>query len=452
MTERILPYDRGVVPQETLYWCGPASAQVVLNSRGIHLDERDLALQIGTHTGGTDYIGLISPILNRHLGGGYIDRYIENDPATPQQAQQLWDDIVVSIDAGYGVIANIVAPPSNYPRGVKGSISPAYSGGTVYHYIAIMGYSDDGERAVWVADSGFRPYGYWCAFEQMATLIPPKGYTAVPGERRSEATMFGIDVSNHQGAFDFAAAAAEGFTFATHKISEGTWCDPMWPRARAEMQQHFPHRWGGYVYCRVGTDPNAEADTAIRHAGGPCMLQIDYEDMDRNGSLDDLTARIAAFLARGFTLLPIYLPRWYWHSRMGSPDLSGLPVGIWNSHYVQGTGYASDLYPGDDHPGWDPMGGKPVEILQFSESAAVAGRHIDVNAIRGGESALTEIFGGDMTDEQDAILRDIQTQLRGPNLSGWPQLGQNADGQHLTLVDAIADLRNRVAKLEGGTE
>lgn len=178
MTEHVLPYDRGVVPQETFFWCGPASTQVVLNSRGVFMAEQTLAGEIGTTVNGTDYIGLITPILNRYIGG-YVDRYIGNDPATEQQKTLLWNDIVASIAAGFGVVANIVAPPSNYPRGVKGSQSPAYGGGAVYHYIAIMGY-DDTERAVWVADSGFRPYGYWCSFEQMATLIPPKGYTCAP--------------------------------------------------------------------------------------------------------------------------------------------------------------------------------------------------------------------------------------------------------------------------------
>ncbi len=52
----------------------------------------------------------------------------------------------------------------------------------MFHYIAIMGYADDnGARAFWVADSGFVPYGYWCSFEQMASLIPPKGYTTAEG-------------------------------------------------------------------------------------------------------------------------------------------------------------------------------------------------------------------------------------------------------------------------------
>jgi len=88
---------------------------------------------------------------------------------------------VASINGGRGVIANIVAPRSNYPRGVKGSVSPYYAGGTVYHYISVMGYDDAGARSVWIADSGFQPQGYWMAFDQLASLIPPKGYAAAPG-------------------------------------------------------------------------------------------------------------------------------------------------------------------------------------------------------------------------------------------------------------------------------
>ncbi|NQE88567.1 C39 family peptidase [Nocardia terpenica] len=178
MGEHVLPYDRNIVPQETSYWCGPASTQIVLNSRGIDLPESELADQIGTTVNGTDYVGLITPILNRYTGGGYIERYMPNDPPTVQEKEQLWRDIVASIDGGFGVVANIVAPPTNYPRGVKGSVSPAYAGGTVYHYVAVMGYDDSPDRAVWVADSGFRPFGYWCSFDQLASLIPPKGYTA----------------------------------------------------------------------------------------------------------------------------------------------------------------------------------------------------------------------------------------------------------------------------------
>ena len=185
--EKILPYDRAIVAQEHYWDCGPASAQIILNGRSIIESEDALIRQIGTTTNGTDYVGLIERVLARRMPQAqYKSVYLERDPATPAQKEQLWRDVVRSIDAGFGVVMNFVAPPRNYPRGVKGSESPAYRGGTVYHYVACMGYSDDGERAFWIADPGFRPFGYWCSWDQVATLIPPKGYAvatagAAPG-------------------------------------------------------------------------------------------------------------------------------------------------------------------------------------------------------------------------------------------------------------------------------
>jgi Peptidase_C39 like family len=176
--EMVLPYDHSIVPQETGYWCGPAATQVVLNSRGIYVAERDLARSIGTHTGGTDYVGLIEQDLDRRVPqAGYVSVYMPNDPPTSAQRERLWNDLVRGINAGWGMIMNWVAPPSNYPRGVKASISPRYCCGTIYHYVAAMGYDNSGARAVWIADPGFWPFGYWCGFDQVATLIAPKGYT-----------------------------------------------------------------------------------------------------------------------------------------------------------------------------------------------------------------------------------------------------------------------------------
>lgn len=177
MTQKRLDYDRAIVQQETGYNCGPASAQVVLNSRGIHVDESVLAQEMGTTWNGTDHIGQIERVLDQRVPDArYTSVQMPNDPPTAEQCARLWRDIVRSIDAGWGVIVNIVAPPSNYPRAVAPStISPAYSGGTVYHYMTVMGY-DDERRSVWIADSGFNPFGYWLGFNQLTTLIPPKGY------------------------------------------------------------------------------------------------------------------------------------------------------------------------------------------------------------------------------------------------------------------------------------
>ena len=178
--EKVLPYPRDQVTQDTIYNCGPASAQTIIRSKTGKLHtEATLGSQLGTHRGGTDYVGQFPAVLNRHLpGAGYRHQDMPNDPPTQAQIDKLWRDITGSINAGYGVVANIVAPPSNYPRAVAPStISPAYGGGTVYHYFAIMGYAGAGaSRRVWVADSGFYPYGYWLSLRQLATLIPPKGY------------------------------------------------------------------------------------------------------------------------------------------------------------------------------------------------------------------------------------------------------------------------------------
>lgn len=177
--EKRLDYPRDQVVQDTYYNCGPASAQTIIRAEtGKLLSEVDLGRELGTHRGGTDWIGSFPTVLNRHLPGAqYRAVEMPNDPPTAGQKDQLWRDIVASVDAGHGVVANIVAAPNNYPRAVAPStINPAYSGGTVYHYVALMGYRDDGQKKVWVADSGFRPFGYWISFDQLATLIPPKGY------------------------------------------------------------------------------------------------------------------------------------------------------------------------------------------------------------------------------------------------------------------------------------
>ncbi len=180
VTEKVLPFDRSKVPQETDHWCGPAATQVVLNSRGIIVEESVLADEIGTYVGGTDTVEWIDEraLDKRAPDAGYTSVHIPDDPPTDAQRDALWANIVRSIDAGYGVIMNWVAPPNNYPRGVKGSVSPSYGGGTIYHYVACMGYDTaPGARALYIADSGFDPHEYWISFDQAASLIPPKAYT-----------------------------------------------------------------------------------------------------------------------------------------------------------------------------------------------------------------------------------------------------------------------------------
>ena len=162
--------------QETGYWCGPAATRVALSARRPNVPSQGaLANQLGTTTNGTDYIGQITNVLNAHLGAGtYFTVEMPNDPPTPAQRARLWNDIVRNIDANYAVVTNIVAPASNHP--------PGYPNYTIYHYFAVIGYNPD-TRQVYIADSA--NFGgnklYWLSFDQLATLIPPKGYAAAVG-------------------------------------------------------------------------------------------------------------------------------------------------------------------------------------------------------------------------------------------------------------------------------
>lgn len=99
-------------------------------------------------------------------------------------------------------------------------------------------------------------------------------------------------------------------------------------------------------------------------------------------------------------------------------------------------------------------------ILQTGRQVEINGVVCDVNV------AETIDFGqwdfveeeSDLTPEQEEILRDVQIQLRGPGLAGWPQLGDDPQGRHRTVVDGLAaalaridELRTEVSELEATT-
>ena len=207
MIEKRLDYPRTNVHQDTYYWCGPASAQtVILSATGKLIPEATLANELGTTVNGTNGIQNILPSLNRHIPGkGYVEVHMPNDPPLAEQTERLWEHLTRSVDAGLGIVANIWAPPSNYPRPSYTSTSRLqYSGGFVKHYVAFMGYAVDavGGRHVWWADSGFAPYGCWVSLDQTATLVPPRSYawpSAAPKPKPAPnpATTEEVTVSDH---------------------------------------------------------------------------------------------------------------------------------------------------------------------------------------------------------------------------------------------------------------
>ena len=158
--------------QQTGYWCGPAATRIALSARIFPPSQQQLANELPTTTNGTDWIGQVTRVLNNHLGTGWYEtKEMPNDPPTQAQRDLLWRDVVLDIDNNYPIVANIVAPANNHP--------PGYPNYTIYHYFTVIGY-DDSDQTVLIADpAGFAPTAtYWLTFNQLATLIPPKGYSA----------------------------------------------------------------------------------------------------------------------------------------------------------------------------------------------------------------------------------------------------------------------------------
>lgn len=267
-------------------------------------------------------------------------------------------------------------------------------------------------------------------------------------------TLYGPDTSNNNfgsiaAALDFVSRLpGEGFSFIEQKVSEGSgYRDPFWGPIRDWCaSNHFPCI--GYHYVRTG-DPDAQAANWVANGGGPFAM-LDFED--GSGDIANFWAVINAFNRAGVEVALSYIPHWYWE-RIGSPDLSGVP-GLVSSSYFGSGNYASALYPGAGGAGWQPYGGATPALWQFTDGALVAGLSVDCNAFEGTLDQLIALLKGTTVTQPDpalaainqvlAIAQDIQTQLRGPAEKGWPQLGQNANGEDLTLVDAVAAIKNKV--------
>ena len=168
----VLDHDYQV--QQTGYWCGPTAAHIALSTRGVIVDQGTLARECGTTVNGTDTIDQVTRVLRARSGVGYISRYMPNDPPTREQVDLMWADLTRSINAGFGAVVNIVAPPGNQPPGY-----PAWQ--TIWHYIAVVG-TNESDRTVYVADSanfsGIQHY--WLTIDKLASLCTPKGYSFAP--------------------------------------------------------------------------------------------------------------------------------------------------------------------------------------------------------------------------------------------------------------------------------
>lgn len=104
-------------------------------------------------------------------------------------------------------------------------------------------------------------------------------------------------------------------------------------------------------------------------------------------------------------------------------------------HQLAPGGEDHDTYMRRAQYWYDQMSGKaPAPVVREKENQLTT-------------KFFTDFLTGYLGPQIDAI-QEIWRQLRGPGGQGWEQLGKNDKGQNLTLVDAVAALRQDAARIE----
>ncbi|MCO1599382.1 C39 family peptidase [Micromonospora sp. RHAY321] len=165
---KVLDYDYQA--QNTYYNCGPAATRNALSATGIDRTQDELGAELGTTEMGTNSALDTTRVLNAEVKGSpYRTRMFAGTPS-PAQMDQLQADVVAAISAGRGVVANVVGDATDTNGGWH-----SYGGG---HYIAVVGYKDNG-RTVRIADSAnAADPAYWITTIDLANWIATRGYSA----------------------------------------------------------------------------------------------------------------------------------------------------------------------------------------------------------------------------------------------------------------------------------
>ncbi|WP_019900186.1 C39 family peptidase [Salinispora arenicola] len=168
-TSKVLPYDYQA--QINFYYCGPAAVRNALSAAGIERTQDELAGPLGTDQFGTDSAEDTTRVLNAVVEGSpYQTRMIRAGAATPAQMDQLQADVVGAITDGRSVVVNVAGSATDTGGGWH-----SFPGG---HYVAVVGYDDDG-RLVQVADSANPAVAsYWMTTIALANWAATRGYSA----------------------------------------------------------------------------------------------------------------------------------------------------------------------------------------------------------------------------------------------------------------------------------
>lgn len=307
---------------------------------------------------------------------------------------------------------------------------------------------------------------------------------AQPGEAvarpvgKQGGTLHGVDLSEHQDGMSLKRAASEGIDFAIIRTTDGTYKDRCY-RSHLEDAESAGLVTAAYHYLRnpsEGTTVAQQVQASLEVMGDKKRpVWIDVET-PAGLHVDHIRQCKREFEKHGVRVIGAYSYVPYWEGSISPHEPDSHEFGaFWVAAYGRNPyGKPRDIYPGDRHQQWDyPLGNQKPALWQYGSNAQVAGYSVDINAYRGSKAQLRALFSGkpvpnDEPSEEDMnklyrqitafisgylgpqidAIQEIWRQLRGPGGNGWEQLGQNERGQNLTLVDAVAAIRQQLAQIQ----
>ena len=212
-------------------------------------------------------------------------------------------------------------------------------------------------------------------------------------------TVEGIDVSEFQGAIDWAAVRSSGRVFGIARIADGTQhVDPTFDANYAAMKAEGMVR-GSYQFFRASEDPIAQANLVLSKIGTlgpgdlPPMLDVEVTDGQSNATID---AGIAAWVGRikaatGRDAL-VYTAPYFWNQ-------IGAPASLGTTLVIADWGPSCPLIPGS-WGGW--------KFWQYADNGHVPGIGglVDLDRFDGSESALRTLTGGGASSSDVPLKTD----------------------------------------------
>ena len=259
----------------------------------------------------------------------------------------------------------------------------------------------------------------------------------------ASSVMFGVDIHpDFQEGISIPQIAREGFGFLSAKLSEGS--SNYWELSNKDRPGSAEWiRQGkaaglvclGYHYLQPADIPGQARvfAGALQRCRVPGVIDAEAGYRKSDGTfvptltIDHVRQFYAELRKLHADIAFLYLPRWYWQ-RIGSPNLAGLPP-LWASSYPSARqAPASALYELVTPDRWLAYGSNVVGVLQFAETALVAGRAIDANAFFGDKASFARFVGATTKSRRRQlmgyILHPTPAPLGVPDdavpTAGWP--------------------------------